>query len=411
MTQLRSRERMLRALRRQPADHVPCCFMSFTALRRRCHEDLYELVKAERAMGLDSFLFIPSAPRPRRLDHPDLRGLPVRFHPAVETREWREEVPGDCPILHKEYSTPAGNLRTSVRLSEDWPHGSHIPFVDDYQVSRALKPLISEPEDLAALRFLLTSPSPEDTVEFKREAEKARAFVDERGVLLAGGWGVGADMANWLCGMENLMVLAHEHPAFVTELLEMIHAWNRQRMAVVLSAPVDLFIYRAWYEGCDFLTPAFYREVMLPRLKSNAALAHEHGALFGYICSSGTAPMLDLYCEAGIDVLIGVDPVQGTYTDMGVMKEKIGDRICLWGGLSGAVTVEMGSEEQVRAAVREAFRKLGPHGFILSPVDNITVDAPRTWRNIEALIDEWRRTRELSIGESEARPEGTHRTT
>jgi hypothetical protein len=36
---------------------------------------------------------------------------------------------------------------------------------------------------------------------------------------------------------------------------------------------------------------------------------------------------------------------------------------------------------------------LGPDGFILSPVDNITVDAPRTWHNIDAFIDEWRRIR------------------
>jgi glyoxylase-like metal-dependent hydrolase (beta-lactamase superfamily II) len=28
-----------------------------------------------------------------RIDHPDVRGMPVRPHPAVETREWREEVP------------------------------------------------------------------------------------------------------------------------------------------------------------------------------------------------------------------------------------------------------------------------------------------------------------------------------
>ncbi len=394
MTQLSSRERLLRALRREKPDYVPCCFMSFTALRRRCHEDLYELVKAERAMGLDSFLFIPTAPRPRRLEHPDLRGLPVRFHPSVETREWREEVAGDYPILHKEYSTPSGKLQTRVRLSEDWPHGDHIPFVDDYQVSRSLKPLISEPQELEALQYLLRPPMAEDMEEFKREAERAHAFAAEQGVLLAGGWGVGADLANWLCGMENLMLLAHDDAAFVTELLEMIHVWNQQRMAVVLSAPVDLYIYRAWYEGCDFLRPAFYRDVMLPRLKSSAALAHEHGALFGYICSSGTAPLLDFYREAGIDVLIGIDPVQGTYTDMNLIKRKIGNRIALWGGVSGAVTVEMGSEEQIRAAVREAFKALGPEGFILSPVDNITVDAPATWRNIEVLIDEWKRLRE-----------------
>jgi hypothetical protein len=51
----------------------------------------------------------------------------------------------------------------------------------------------------------------------------------------------------------------------------------------------------------------------------------------------------------------------------------------------------MGTEEQVRAAVRRAIDTLGPTGFILSPVDNITVDEPLTWENIAILIDEWQR--------------------
>jgi len=393
MIELSSRERMLRALNHQQPDYLPCCFMSFTALRRQCKEDLYRLVLAERALGLDSSLFIPARPRPERLDHPDLRGLPVRFHPAVETREWREDVANGNPILHKEYTTPAGKLSTSVRRSEDWPHGNRIPFVDDYQVPRALKPLITEARELEALRYLLITPEPVDLAQFQREAQKAHAFVAEQGVLVAGGWGVGVDMASWLCGFQNLMVLTHEQPGLVIELLDTIHVWNKQRMAVVLQAPVDLFIRRAWYEGCDFVTPRFYRDVILPRLKTEVELAHEHGALFGYICSSGIAPMLDCYREAGIDVLIGIDPIQGTRTDMNHIKKKIGDHICLWGGVSGAVTVELGTEDEVRAAVRQAIQTLGPDGFILSPVDNITVDAPRTWRNIDAFIDEWRRIR------------------
>jgi len=393
MAELTSRERMLRALNRQEADHIPCCFMSFTALRKRHHEDLYELAKAERAMGLDSLLFIPVAPRPARPEHPDLRGLPVRWPAGVQTREWREAVPGGFDLLHREYVTPAGTLTASVRLSEDWPHGDHLPFVDDYQVPRAVKPLVMEPKELEILRYMLISPQEDDVARFKQEAQEARAFVEEHGVLLVGGWGVGMDMANWLCGMQNLMLLTMEQPAFVADLLETIHAWNKQRMQVVLSAGVDLYIRRAWYEGCDFVTPRFYQNAILPRLKAEVELAHEYGTKFGYICSSGTKPMVDLYLEAGIDVLIGIDPIQGTHTDMRLLREKLGGRVCLWGGVSGAVTVEMGSEEEVREAVRHAIATLGPDGFILSPVDNITVDAPLTWRNIEILMDEWRKHR------------------
>lgn len=389
--ELTSRERMLRTLDREDVDHLPCCFMSFTALRKRHGEDMAELAKAELAMGLDAMRFIPGAPRAERLDHPDLRGLPVRLHPDVNVREWRERSDGGSGRLHKEYITPGGVLSTAVELSDDWPHGEHIPLVDDYQIPRMVKPLITDPTDLHALASMLMPPQPQDIAAYQREASEAHTFAEANGVLLAGGWGVGMDMANWLCGMQELMFMTMENPQFATDLLEFIHQWNLQRMEVVLSGPVDLFIRRAWYEGCDFVTPDYFRKAVLPRLKAEVDVAHEHGAKFGYICSSGTKPMLDAYLEAGFDVLIGVDPVQGTYTDMPLMKAKVGSRICLWGGVSGAVTVETGSEADVRTAVQEAIATLGPDGFILSPIDNLTVDAPLTWRNVDVFIDEWRR--------------------
>ena len=392
MKEMTSRQRMLAAIDKVGVDHIPCCFMSFAALRKRHGEDRYAVVEAQLEMGLDAMLFVPSAPRASRPEHPDLRGLPVRFGPEVETRQWREEVAGGFDILHKEYTTPQGTLSTNVRLSEDWTHGDRIPFIDDYQVPRAGKPLITEPADLDALRWLLVPPREGDVAAFVAEAERARSFAQANEVLLAGGWGVGMDMANWLCGMESLMILTIEQPDLVIELLEMIHQWNTLRMKVVLSAPVDLYLRRAWYEGCDFVTPKFYRRAILPRLKAEVDLAHQHGTKFGYICSSGTSPMLDYYLEAGIDVLVGVDPIQGTHTNMALMREKLAGSVCSWGGVSGAVTVETGTEDDVRAAVRGAVETLGPDDFILSPVDNLTVDAPRTWQNVDVLIDEWRKS-------------------
>jgi uroporphyrinogen-III decarboxylase len=386
---LNSKQRLLRAIEGEEVDYIPCSFMSFAILRKRKYEDWYAVAQEEKAMGLDPMLFIPMASRASRREHPDLRGLPVRLGKEVTTKEWL----GDDGNLHKEYHTPAGKLTTSVRLSEDWPHEQHIPFLDDYQVPRSEKPLVSGPDDLPALAYLLTPPTIEDIAVFRGEAEEAQRFSEAEGILLAGGWGVGMDMANWLCGMQNLMMLSMDQPDFVDELLEMIHQWNMARMKVVLSAPVDLYIRRAWYEGCDFITPRFYRQHVLPRLMREIDLAHEHGVKFGYICSSGTKPMLSLYASSGMDVLLGIDPIQGTHTDMPLMKEKLAGKTCLWGGVSAAVTVERGTEEEIRQAIQLAVDTLGPTGFILSPIDNLTVDEPLTWENIRIFIDEWQRRR------------------
>lgn len=382
-----SRERLIKALSLEEVDRVPCCFMSFSALRKRLKEDRYRLAIAELEMGLDPMLFIPAASRSERPEHPDLRGLPVRFSEDVTIQD-RQDTDG---VLVRDYRTPAGSLTVRVRTSEDWPHGPRIPFIDDYQIPRMEKPLITGPEDLDSLDYLLCPPTAADIGAFGREAEIAQCFAAERGVLVAGGWGVGVDMLAWLCGLQNLILLSVDQPGFVKNLLQRIHRWNLERMRVVLSGPVDLYIRRAWYEGCDFVTPRFYREALLPLIRTEAELAHERGAKFGLICSSGILPLTDCYRDAGIDVLIGIDPVQGTHTDLAQLKERLGDKICLWGGVSGAVTVEMGTEAEVRAAVREALFLLGPRGLILSPVDNLTEDAPRTWENLRHFIDEWQR--------------------
>jgi len=391
---LTSRERTLRALRQQESDHVSCAFMSFAAMRARC-QDAYEMVVEELAMGLDSMLFIPSSWRNARPNHPDLRGLPVRLPRTVKTRLWSETLPGEAsPILHKEYHTPAGILTALVRKTPDWPHGNFVPLMDDYQVPRTIKPLLTGPADLDALRTMLLPPSQEEIVAFRVEAERARAFSARHGVLLAGGWGVGADMVGWLCGLQNMPLLAMDEPQFLAELLAVIAAWNEARMRVILEAGVDLFIRRGWYEGADFWSPRLYQHFLLPQIQREAKLAHEHGVLFGYIMTSGALPMLDNILSAGVDVLLGVDPLQHGAHPLPTMRDRLGGRVCLWGGVNAALTVEQGAEEEVREAVFTALDTMrGVNGFILSPVDNITEITLKAWRNVDVFIQAWQARR------------------
>ncbi|MFH1084793.1 MAG: hypothetical protein V1772_03420, partial [Chloroflexota bacterium] len=272
------RERLLRALRCEPVDYVPCAFMSFAAMRNRC-QDAYETVERELELGLDAWLFVPTSWRHERRAHPDLRGLPVRLSADVRTDLWQEDDPTQrFPVLHRAYHTAAGTLTTAVLKTTDWPHGSTVPLFDDYQIPRALKRLVTGPADLPALRALLRPPDDAVIAAYRAEAAGARAFCDAQGVMMAGGWGVGADMVAWLCGLEEMVLLAVDDPAFLRALLDTICTWSRQRMDVVLHGGVDLFIRRGWYESTDFFTPAHFRDLILPDLRRDAALAHERGA-------------------------------------------------------------------------------------------------------------------------------------
>jgi uroporphyrinogen-III decarboxylase len=90
-----------------------------------------------------------------------------------------------------------------------------------------------------------------------------------------------------------------------------------------------------------------------------------------------------------VDVLIGIDP--HTY-DLAKTKEILGGKVCLWGGVNGHLTVELGSEADVRKEVGIALKELGKDGgFILSPVDNVREDTDQSRKNVSALIDEWKK--------------------
>jgi hypothetical protein len=106
--------------------------MIFAALRQQCRSE-FEFVERELALGLDARLDILSgASFPHSPDQGDLWGLPVRYDPQVTMREWREDLPaGPYPLLHRQYTTPAGTLHTAVSLTEDYEPGEHVPLFDD----------------------------------------------------------------------------------------------------------------------------------------------------------------------------------------------------------------------------------------------------------------------------------------
>ena len=396
--EMSSRERMLAAISCRVPDHVPCSFMIFAALREHC-KDQFEFVEKSLELGLDATMTLPVRASQRNRDtseQADLYGLPVHFAPSVEVRDWREDKPTErYPILHREYVTPDGTLHTAVTKTEDWVQGDRVPLFDDFVIPRCLKPVVSGPEDLPALRHLLTPPRDEDIEELREGARRAKDVAARHDLLVVSEWAVLFDAACWLCGIKPLMLMPIDAPSLLEGLLDIINEWNHRRMTVLLEEGVDLLFSRAWYEHADFISPTAYRRFILPRLKKDVQLVHEAGAKFALITTTAYTPLLDSYLEAGIDVLVGLDPLQDARADFPLTKQQVGKRICLWGGVNGFVTVERGTPDEVRSAVREATEVLAPGGgFILSPVDNVTVESEKVWANVHALIDEWRKCRD-----------------
>jgi hypothetical protein len=379
---LSSRARLLAALECRGTDHVPCCFSAFQALRQQCADER-EFVDRQLAMGLDAVVQVPSPP--------------VRHDPRVRVVETCEQEAGEpYPVLRKEYRTPSGTLRVEVVKTPDWPAGEHIPLFEDFLIPRARKLLVTWDDPLEALPYVLGPLTSGDASRLEVRYREAKALAAERELLTMVCYGMVGDVACWLAGIEPLTMLAVDDPSFLHRFIGIIEEWNTRQMEMVLREGVDLVVRRAWYEHADVWSPRLYREFLLPGLRRDAAQAHGAGAKFGYLMSCGSLPLVDMMVEAGVDVLLGVDPAQDRMMDLAELKRKAAGRLCLWGGVCGYLTVERGTTEEIRAQVRRALSLLAPGGgFILSPVTNIRDDSEQAWANVAALVDEWKAGRDL----------------
>jgi uroporphyrinogen-III decarboxylase len=384
-----SRVRMLAALDCQHPDHTPCAFMMYKGLKNQC-KDYFEFLEKQMALGLDTIVQLPPRQPVVVNDHYNLHGLPVSYDPRVGIREWKES--GDKGTwLIKEYETPDGTLRAEVPKTKDWPWGDHVPFLDDHMVPNSRVYLVDGPNNLPALRHLLVPPTQDEIEAYQDESQPYLDFANQHGLLVTGGWGVGADMVGWLSGLKNMIVMTYRQPDFLGELLDTIADWNLGRMEVAFSLPLDLYIKRAWYENCNFWTPDNWKKYLQSILQKEVDLAHQNGVKFGYLITSKAMPLIGSIIETGVDVLIGVDPRE---YDLETLAKKAKGKLCLWGGVNGHLTIEGGTPDQVAQEVEYAMQSLAPlDGFILSPADNVRDHSPEVEGNVQKLIETWEKLR------------------
>lgn len=404
---LSSRERLLATMRHEEPDHVPLFNLWWPDSQLVSFNSTSERVEKVLDLGLDDTLRLevphrlPSSVRHdllSELDYPaygsDSRGLE-----NVTARVWRETTENTAyPLVHKEYVTPAGRLHQSIRESEYWTTGLDVPLAGgfaDLNVSGGVEFIAKGAEDVDRLRYLFQPPSRRQLDAFRDRAAQLKNLADRRGVLVEGGWVEWGDAMLWLLGVEGLIFAQVDNPGFLEQLLEMTWEYEQERISILLDTGVDTIVHRGWYHETDFWTPQHYRRFLKPLLKKEIDMVHQGGALYTYITTKGFAHRYQDLLDLGVDSLWGIDTMDPT-TNLGELKERIGDRICLWGGMNSHLTLGMGTEKEIREAVRDAVSALAPGGgFVLFPVDQIPKDIPL--ENLQILIDEWRKVREYPI--------------
>ena len=377
-----SKERIRAVIAHQPVDRLPLvvdglCHGGIRFVNRRCGNPL-AVARHYLDLGLDTALAL---------------GLPAETPAEVEIKTWRENPPGQPPLLFKEYATPKGILRQVIRKTEDFS-GESVSLFSDFNVppSRSVEYAVSKEADLEKLHYVLPRVPESERESLAAQARTCRAFCDENQILLASHLSGVGDPLIWMSGIDRIISMALEEPSLLHRYVEIISAWSLETIETMITAGVQHIVRRGWYESTDFWSPSLYEEFLLEPLRKEAALAHSAGVTVTYVMASGQMPLLKMIEESGVDICSNIDPL-ARGTDVRAMRRTIGDKVALCGGVNNYKVLERGSSETVRRAVLDAIEAFTPwEGCILAPCDSIAWIGPTeiAERNLQVMIDTWK---------------------
>lgn len=130
----------------------------------------------------------------------------------------------------------------------------------------------------------------------------------------------------------------------------------------LIDVGVDIMIETGdWaFTHGPMVSPKFTEMFIAPSLKKIAAYCHSRGVPCLKHTDGNIWAIFDIILETGVDGINPIDPVAGM--DLGEVKAKYGDKVCLMGNVDCGNLLSWGSKEEVREAVKDCIRKAGKGG-------------------------------------------------
>lgn len=396
-SKMSSRERLLAACQRERPDHVP---LSVWIVQGPWHpKKFYWRNQFDRAQALLDRGLDPTI---------DIWMPDVEPHPEVKIKTWQEQK-GDEIYLTKEFHTPAGVLRQTVKETDDWADAFHTPWIpttlggelrqefgmhvfDDFNVSRRTEPWVKGPEDLEKLKYIIRVPEGWKLDEWRLDAQRAMAFARRHNLLTTGRRTVVGDAFQWFCDIPWFLTQIYDNPKFVKEFFQIFQEWSKKIVQLLLEVDVDVVLYRGWYETPTYWGAKGFQEFLLPHIEEQAKMVHAAGKLHSFFLPEGHGVYADLLRNMESDVLMAVDPRMLHKGDLRDLYAKLGDKKAFWGGVDAEVTIQSADEKVIDQAVKYAIESLGGNGgLILSSL--IFQSHPE--RGVELMIKAWKKYRSM----------------
>jgi uroporphyrinogen-III decarboxylase len=385
------RERMLAAMRGEPADRIPWApRMDLWCIALRARNALPprfagmntadiadELDVACHAVRAD--VTLPRDPEDRALrglgfenhpDHPcriELRGLPMKFH--------HEDGHSYTSI-----QTPAGDVTTHLRMTREMAaEGISMPYVEKYPVCSVedLEPVAQVFEHLEVIA------TPGNYASFHQR-------VGDRGLAVAAG-PVSATpvhlLLHDLMHMAEFFVLYHDERDAVEAFAARLEPFFDALLEAVLACSAEVFMWGANYDQ-DTTWPPFFEEQIMPRLQEIRDRAHAAGKLLLTHTDGESRRLFPYFQSCGFDAGESVCPAPMTSCTLREFREGFGPDITVFGGIPCVVLLDRQTDTSgFEAHMDQLFEELGDgRRLILGVSDNVPPDV-----NLDRLdrIKEW----------------------
>lgn len=280
---------------------------------------------------------------------------------ADHWRVFAEVLPGqEYPTTRYRFVTPRGELSMVVQSNQ------YTAWVTEH--------LIKEKRDIDLLGEFMTFPKC-DVHAVNRDA----AAFGERGLVrghvccfdVYGQPGCWQDAA-CLVGIERLIMETYDDPDWVHALLKIL---QRRKLAYVRSlkgARFDLIELGGGDASSTVISPSLFDQFVAPYDAPVIAAAHEAGQRIAYHTCGGMMPILERIAAMNPDAMETFTPKDmGGDVNLAEARRRIGEKVCMIGGLDQLHFFTGCSPEQTRAEVRRCFDAAGQAGgYIICPSDH-----------------------------------------
>lgn len=157
---------------------------------------------------------------------------------------------------------------------------------------------------------------------------------------------------NYYCfGLDHILRSFYVDPSFASEALRVIANREIEIAKTLLDEGAEVIIEGADVAGKTgpFMTPKHFKEFILPNLRSAVQAVKKKGAFLIKHEDGNYYPILDDIVDSGVDAIHAIEPLAGM--NIGVVKKRCGDRVCLCGNIDCAYTLVNKSQADVIAEV------------------------------------------------------------